>query len=683
MPSIRPIYTQSQVPTGRAAFDSGATNEITAGLAGLGMSVARDVEQHQRAARALAERQRQDEANVFTTNALSRVRAKAQGMLTSAAEEGSLPGVTDRLLSGFDGWGEEELGAAPDKAKAMLKLELAQLRGHLQEKATGIETSARQQQLVDDNNAGLDEDLRVAYADPSQFTELLARRRALVGSLALPPHIREKLSQEAGQGLSMQAASALAERDPSGFLARVGVAGAKTGKDGKPLPSNPEEAAARVKADPILSNMDPGQLRQVVDRATMLKLQREQLAQAAADRAAHQQEMRLHKAQATALSFQMMADKGTILDDATVAQAVHDTAGTPFQAAVVEMARQAKENGGLANQPLSTQDAALDEIDAQIAQHGRSPYLDKRREQLARIASGTREDLEKDPLSAGLQRGWISSVPPLNMNGGIAGLIPQMAPLVAAADAVGSKAGRPVSPFRPQQVQALRDQFDALAPAEKANNLAALASVIPSGQMQAVAKQLDPHDRVLSLAFKAGSAASDQGLPTARLIFLGQQWLRDNGKKGTVDSIPDARIKEMSAAIGQAVPGAVRQDAIDTASLIYLGKQADNQTATAEKSVSLALGGSIIQHNGAPVVTRGTMTQDRFRQGLRIAAPEVRKQTGDTVTSTMGDKESAADFIAGLPQAQLITVGEGRYNVRMGSGIAMNAQGRPLVIEVR
>lgn len=696
MPQLPQIRSRSlvQAPNTRLPDMSEGVVNAALGLAGTvargyeaeQFKLAREKERMQLEQKAAQQRQQDNEDAVYVINAESRLGQRANEALQAAqTQPDGMPGVTDRLLKDFDAWGKEETEAAAPSARPKLSLSLARQRAQISQHVAGVEMKARQDKLITDFGDGLDVDRKLVFADPAQFNHALARRTVLANSLDLPEAVRNKLLDHTRDTLSFEAGSALVERDPDAFLKQAGVAGAKTGKDGKPLPSDPAKAAEAVKNDPVLSNLPPDRLRQLVDRATMLSVQRQQLATAEQERRDRQAEIHLHKAGAAAQAFQMMADKGTILDPAFVKATLAQTAGTPYHAVVMSSAQQAQATGGLANQPMGAQQAALDALDTEIAQKGRSPELDKRREQVEKVVNGTREDVAKDALGAGLQRGWVRAIPPIDMSGGIQSIAQQIGPRVQAADAVSYRTGKSESPFRPQEIPLLRQQFEAMSPADKGQNLAMLASSIPPGQMQAVAKQLDQHDRVLSLAFKVGASKSDQGLPAARLVFLGQQWLRDNGKKGTVDSIPDQRVKDMAGVIGQAVPGAVRQDVIDTASLIYLGKLADGQSASAKKSAELALGGSIIQHNGSPIVTPGAMSQDRFRQGLRtVTADQISKQVTDgAVFSSTGDRQSVPDFLTDLPVSQLIQLGEGRYGVRMGAGIALNAQGKPLEIEVR
>lgn len=131
-------------------------------------------------------------------------------------------------------------------------------------------------------------------------------------------------------------------------------------------------------------------------------IQRAEAASARADRAA---ERHLKKAEAEFNTFQSLADKGTIVDPNYVDVVLQKTAGTPYQQAVTAITKQAQENGGIASRPIAQQQAELDQVDAQIAKTGRTPELDKRREQLQKIVRGSQTDLKDNGLRAGLERG--------------------------------------------------------------------------------------------------------------------------------------------------------------------------------------------------------------------------------------------------------------------------------------
>ena len=60
-------------------------------------------------------------------------------------------------------------------------------------------------------------------------------------------------------------------------------------------------------------------------------------------------------------------------------------------------------------------------MNSQIAKSGRSPELDKRKDQIEKVLRGSQADLEKDGLRAGLERGVITDLQPLDQSKGMPG----------------------------------------------------------------------------------------------------------------------------------------------------------------------------------------------------------------------------------------------------------------------
>lgn len=190
----------------------------------------------------------QDEARTHVINAESRIQARVADRITQAREAGALVGLTESLSKDFETWTKEEVDGAPTAAKSTLNQVMARLRGDANLKVAGLEVQDRQKRVVTDFSNGLEDDRRLVYADPAQFPEALARRRALAASLQISDVDRQELDAKARQELAAGAATSMAENTPQQFLDRAGG-------------GDPEKAAAAVKNDPILSNLSPESLR--------------------------------------------------------------------------------------------------------------------------------------------------------------------------------------------------------------------------------------------------------------------------------------------------------------------------------------------------------------------------------------------------------------------------------------
>jgi hypothetical protein len=429
-----------------------------------------------------------------------------------------------------------------------------------------------------------------------------------------------------------------------------------------------------------LPDIDPQKKAQLMDRVQGYRMHLDQQAEMAAQRVARQAEARMRRAEAAAGAFQMMADKGTILDPAFIDRTLAETAGTPWQAGIRALAQAARDNGGLAAQPVPAQRATLTQIDALIAQQGRTPELDKRREQVEKVLQGSEADLSKDALRAGLQRGVITDLQPLQMTGGVQGVAQQLTMRVQQAQQVERWAGRSVSPVTAEEAQALGNMLRTLGPKERGDGVALLAQTMPPRQAQALAKQIDAQDKPLALALAVGSQRTTQGRTTAELILRGAQALKDKGVKEEQGAEFGLRA-QLAKSVGDALPAAAREDVLAASRFIYLAKQSEGEGISFEGAVRLAIGGDIVEHAGRRVpVPAGVNLPERLQRYPRTAIEA--QAPGATVYTDRGRPMGVPEFLSVLPSAQLEPVGMGRYAVRSGGGLVVNAERQPIIIEV-
>jgi hypothetical protein len=379
-----------------------------------------------------------------------------------------------------------------------------------------------------------------------------------------------------------------------------------------------------------------------------------------------------------------MADKGTAMDPAYLDRVLSATAGTPYQAGVRALAQQAKENGGLAAQPVTVQQQMLTAIDTQIAQQGRTPELDKRRTQIEKVLSGAEADLKRDPLRAGLERGVITDLQPLNLSGGVDGIVQQLGVRVGQAGNVSQWAGRAVSPLTSDEASGFARLLGNMPADQKGQALSVLSAAMPPAQAQALAAQIDDKDRPLSLALAAGASRTTQGRTVSELILRGAQAVKDKAvkeEKGAEFGVRAVLAKE----VGDMLPEKWREDIIDAARLIYLGKQAAGESISERGALALALGGPVVEHNGRKVPVPVGLDADTLRQRLQ-ALPErlISAQVPDGFVYMQGGRPMGVpEFLSALPGAQLDPLPGGRYMVRIGGSLALKADRRPVVVEVR
>lgn len=441
-------------------------------------------------------------------------------------------------------------------------------------------------------------------------------------------------------------------------------------------------AAETVLATERFADLDPQRRAVLVNQIDGHRTRLAQEAEVRAARAQRLADASLRRAGAEFETFQALADKGGALSPEYIDRVMKATAGTPYAAGVSGLLQQVREVGGLAAQPIATQQATLDAINAHIVKNGRSPELDKRKEQVEKVLKGSQQDYAADPLRAAQERGLIE-LQPLAMSGGLPGILQQIQTRVTQADTIAPVAGRAVSPLLQSEADQVSRMLASLPTDQKAQSLAMLSTAVGPRQAQAIAAQVDKSDRALSLAMKLGASQTTVGLPASRLLLLGQQALKDKGSKEG-DKAPGKVLEAAAKEVGNAVSGQVRDDAIESAALIFTGMQADGQNASMANAVRIAIGGPIIQHNGQRLPVPAGVTPDRMRDQLGSQLSLLERQLPDgKVYSTAGQPVAASQFLADLPQAELLPAGLGRYYVRSGAGVALNAKGEKITIEVR
>lgn len=435
-----------------------------------------------------------------------------------------------------------------------------------------------------------------------------------------------------------------------------------------------------------LPDLDPQRRAQLMDRAQAYRLSMDQQDELRAQRAQREAERRLKNAEAEFQTFQAMTDKGTMLAPEYIDRVSKATAGTPYQAGIIAMAQQAKETGGIAAQPVNVQRSLLTAIDAEIAQKGRTPELDKRRQQIEKVLQGSEQDLQRDPLRAGLERGVITALPPLNMGGGVPGLVQQMAERVTQAERVQTWAGRPVAPFTMQEAQGLSAMLKNQPADQRASAIQTLAATMPPQQAQALAAMMDKDDRPTAIAMGLGAARTTFDRPTAELVLKGAEALK--AKTIKEEKTP---VDGWTGRINQAVSGAYSnpqqaQMVSEAARYILAGMVSEGSSGSesdVRRAVRLAVGGTLEDRNGSRIVLPAGVERSALDERLKnYPAPELQAQLPDGKVYVRGQAMELQQFLAGLPAAQLRTVGRGRYAVLGGGAIATNSQMQPIVIEV-
>ena len=408
--------------------------------------------------------------------------------------------------------------------------------------------------------------------------------------------------------------------------------------------------------------------------------------EAAAARAARQQEAALKRAEAEFNTFQGIADKGAIISPEYVDRAIAATKGTPYQAGIVALSKQAQETGGLAFQPISVQQAAIDEIDRAISTNGRTPELDRRREQLLKIRNGSLSDVKNEGIRAWTARSY-DVISPINISSpdALAGSISER---VKLAERASSWAGKLVSPLDSSEADQLRGVLEVLPARQRAQAIATISQAVGPRYAAAISQQLDDKDRPLALAFATSSSQTSTGRYTSELIIKGATSIKD----GAVMK-DDKKVTGWKATIAKELDGlfpneVAAQAAKDSAYYIAAGLAAENGGSVSgddiQRSVRLAIDGSIIERNGKRLPVPAGWSSSDLENGLRnVPTSAVIKQAPGGKVRVGGAEMSADEFITSLPGQELMYAGQGRYAVIVKGRPVTNAEGRPIIIGVK
>lgn len=621
-----------------------------------------------------------DEAVMAVDSAVSQGRSMFLERMTKAEQDGAGAGFTDAMLKDFDSWANSQREAIQHPAaRKVLEHQINTMRQGLHADAFRFETGQRTKGLVAQYGAGLDADRRAVMADPSQFTALAAMRQATAETLQLPAETRAKLAADAREALAFDAAQSLVDKDARGFLERAGVRSAKGAKGQQG--GQQQDAAQRMAADPLLSSLSPEAMRRTVDRASTIVAQQEAAAAADAERRARLAEIEANKrARAADQAWGILSGRamsGIVTDPKADAQLFSAIAGTPYAKEYQRMATQVAQRTAVAMQPLPQQQATLDALMAQRAT-GTSTALEDEIKARRQVLDAAQRSAADSPLRAAQAYGLLqmSALDTTSVDSLVAGL-PVRSQQAAVA---GQHVGAPASPLLPEEARKVAGMLQALPPNQRGEQIARLAAAMPPDQAQALARQIDTHDKPLALAMAAGASRTTQGRTVAELVLRGAQAIKDKSIKEEQGAEFGTRAS-LAKVVGDSVPAAARESVIETARLVYLAKQAEGNGISHEGALRLAIGGDLVEHNGRRVpVPVGVDLPQALRA---VSRNSIDAQAQDGWLYLAGGRQiGVPEFMAGLPDAQLEPAGMGRYMVRSGGSLVMGKNRRPVLVEV-
>lgn len=429
-----------------------------------------------------------------------------------------------------------------------------------------------------------------------------------------------------------------------------------------------------------------------LDRYEMNILQRQELAAAQAARKA-EAHMRHAEAAFNAAQARMMS--GIPESDAQAQQTIAALTGTPYLETYRAGMQQARASGGFAAQPIAVQQRAVDALYARRAQEGSSEELDKQISMAERVLSAAKSGVKDDALRAYSQRYPGEAIEPIDIStpqAAIASLQTRM----GLAQRASAWSGGAVSPLTSDEAQQFGQMLEALPVQQRATALVAVGKAIGPKAVAGLAAQLSTNGQPLGVLIRLGADETNASRPTLEIALKGAQAIKEKTIKGWDTTEGDVRA-DIATVMGDGRgfgSDAARRGAAETAYYIAAGLASENRystsplgfksTKSAQKAVDLAVGGSVIERNGRKIPIPSGMDESDFDARLKSLTPENFKSQVPDGRVMLGGQEVPLDvFVSAVPDADLVAVSKGVYNVVSGNRVATNSKGERIIIKAR
>lgn len=380
-----------------------------------------------------------------------------------------------------------------------------------------------------------------------------------------------------------------------------------------------------------------------------------------------------------------LTSAGQFLSPEYIRQLSAATTGTQQQGATMTLLASQQKVAGFAARGAGQREAILNAMreDGATRGTGTDPVAFKQLNSLEQMNATIKRNAEDNPWEAAQKYGVIQSAPLsslVNPQVATQAMQQRMAQISLVEDWVGHK----ISPLQPQEADQLAQMLRAMPVSQAASMLSQFGSTMnDSVRTGHVAKQLGDKDGDMSLAMLFASQNTTQGRTVAELVLRGNRALKDN-----LVMVDKAKDSGWEASIAKQINGAylnpqVEDQAKRAAMLILIARSSDStqDSTTVENAVTLATGG-IVERNGAKLPLPYGMKADEFDKRVRaINYASLVSQVGDGFVLAGGTSVPLPDFVAGIPDAQLVSHRNGSYYVRAGAGFVTNSKGK--LIELR
>lgn len=407
-----------------------------------------------------------------------------------------------------------------------------------------------------------------------------------------------------------------------------------------------------------------------------------QKAEHAANAAARAQEARLNRARAEFESAQGRLMTGIPDNDAQLLQTVQALSGTPYMDTYKAQQNQARTLGGFASKSIPEQQREVDALYAKRSKTGGGDQINERIRLAEKALDASKAEAQEDNLRAYVRRTPGESVDPIDLTSPQA-FIAGIQKRLSLANRASLWSGKPSSVLMSDEAPAVAEMLNALPVQQRATALATIGTQLGPQASAGLAAQMDKQDKALALALQYGTSKTTQGRYTSELILKGQAAIKDKAVK--VDAAAESGWRGKIAKMVDGAYANERQaaDVREAAYLITAGMASEGSVEPA-RAVRLAAGGDIIEHNGKNIPIPAGVTQGDLEDRLRSLKPQdFASQTPGGVVRIGGQEATVDAFVKALPDAQLISIGRGRYAVQAGGRVVTNAQGRPITITAK
>lgn len=574
-----------------------------------------------------------------------------------AAPEGA-PDFTKNLMQTFDVDADARRAAAPESARGYMDLQLARLRGSLLEKGAQFESTSRlvkQQREVGDVARLAANAVRT---DDASLPQHLGTFAGAVAASSLTEPMKAEVLRQGREMLGVAALQGLTERDPNAAIA----------------------ALERGTYDADLS---PGAKNTLLNGAQAEVKRRQQEAeqrrrQAEADHRAAVADLRVEAAAAeTALKFGV--DYSGIGDLIAKADRLEPKIAAGLRDARADLGWQQ----GLTKLSPEAMRGEVDRVRAEAAATENptvAATLSARADRGEALMAHAAKALKADPLGFA-EAAKVSQ--PGDLLAQLAAAGNDETAIKAALDTraravagVGDRYGVPVPFLRPQEIDRLGAQFDAGDAAQRTGALAVLARIPAAEVAPVLTKWKDDKPDVVAAV---GLARTDPR--AAEAIVRGRAVRADQPK-----AVPDAKDAVWIGAVEDSLtPFNARPDVRRQAEEAIRSAYADLSARAGDYSgilnskrlreASRMVTGNTVEWAGQTILPPSrAMTQDQFEARMNALPDDVGAFTAS------GKPVSGAAL---RRQGVLEGIGQGQYRVRFSSGYAVDAEGRPFVLDLR